>query len=135
MVNAKGVLKPPAHSPLRKGDQPFWDGVLRARSLDEWTEVDLAVAAQLARCQADIEREQTALDAEGSTLVNERGTPVVNPRVSVLEQFSRRQLALMRNLRIGGAALGDPRDLVNKRTLERNARKLSSRIEEDGLLA
>ena len=135
MLNAKGVLQPPAHSPLREGDKPFWEGVLRARSLDEWTEADLVVAAQLARCQADIEREQIALDAEGTTTVNERGTQGVNPRVAVLEQFSRRQLALMRNLRIGGASLGDPRDLAKKRILERNARKVGAEIDDDGLLA
>jgi hypothetical protein len=137
MMNvAAGQLKPPSHVQLREQDLPFWDGVLRARARDEWIEADLVVAAQLARCQADIEVEQQFLYAEGSLLENARGTQVMNPRVTVLEQLSRREMALMRTLRMGGIARGEVRDQVNKRSLERQARKVREELtDEDELLA
>lgn len=136
MVNAaKGTPAVPAHCRLRKGDLPFWLGVVRARALDEWTDADLVVAAQLARCQADIEREQELLDGEQTVIANERGTMVVNARVSVLEQFARREMALMRSLRMAGRALGDTADLQGKRKIERDSRKLRDELKDDELLA
>ena len=59
---AKGPLPVPAHVSMRDGDMPFWLGVVASRARDEWSEADLVVAAQLARCQADIEAEQKAVD-------------------------------------------------------------------------
>jgi hypothetical protein len=136
MVNAaKGDLQPPEHVKLREGDAPFWTGVVRARARDEWSEADLVVAAQLARCQADIEKEQVELDTEGTVVKNDRGTLVANPRVSVLEQLARREMALMRTLRMGGRIAGDARDESGKRKIERTARKVREELEDDGLLA
>jgi hypothetical protein len=132
---AKEDLQPPAHVKLRDGDAVFWDGVVRARARDEWTETDLVVAGQLARCLHDIEREQEALDAEGTVIPNDRGTMVVNPRVSVLEQFARREMALMRTLRMGGRVAGDTRDQAGARKIERQSKQLRAELEENDLLA
>lgn len=133
---AKGPPAVPAHVKLRPEDRPFWDGVLCARARDEWTEVDLVVAAQLARCQRDIEVETEALQGEGTVVRNDRGTQVANPRVSVLEQLARREMALMRTLRMGGRVAGDARDMAGARTLERRARQMMNESEEeDSLLA
>ena len=136
MINAaKDTIQVPAHVKLRDGDMVFWDGVVRARARDEWTETDLVVAGQLARCLRDIEEEQAALDAEGTVIKNDKGTPVVNPRVSVLEQFARREMALMRTLRMGGRAAGAARDEAPARKIERQSSKLREELEDDELLA
>lgn len=136
MVNAaKGTIPAPAHVKLRDGDAVFWEGVVRARARDEWTETDLVVAGQLARCLRDIEDEQQALDLEGTVIKNDKGTPVVNPRVSVLEQFARREMALMRTLRMGGRVAGAARDLGKARDIERQSRKVREELEDDELLA
>lgn len=133
---AKGPPPVPKHVKLRNGDQPFWDGVIRARAYSEWTQCDLVVAAQLARTQADIEREQSLLDEEGTTIENARGTIVANARVSVLENLARRELALMRSLRItGAAALGDTRDMAAKRKVQRESEAIREEIEDDDLIA
>ena len=126
-------LKAPRQCKLRPGDRPFWLAIVRARARDEWTDVQLIVAAQLARCQADIEREQQTLDAESSVIENARGTPVMNPRVTVLEQLARREMALMRSLQLAGSG----RDAVKARSLEAQARQVRAEIadEEDELLA
>lgn len=135
MLNASlGTIQPPAHVKLRDGDQVFWDGVVRARARDEWTETDLVVAGQLARCLHDIEKEQVSLDYEGTVVQNEKGTQIVNPRVSVLEQFARREMALMRTLRMGGRVAGAARDEQATRKVERQSAKIRDEL-EDELLA
>lgn len=126
----------PAHLRKPKGVEPFWSAIMLSRARDEWTENDLVIAAQLARAQLDIETTTEALEVEGHTIVNFRGTPVMNPRQSVLEQLARRQLALMRSLQMSGASTGkDPGTLKRKRDLERGARKVADELEEDELLA
>ena len=132
---AKPPPEPPPHVRLRDGDRPFWDGIVRARGRDEWTDADLVVAAQLARCQADIERESARLDDESTVIENARGTPVCNPRVSVLEQLARREMALMRSLRMGGRVAGDARDDAGKRRILRESERLRAELEDDELLA
>lgn len=132
---ANGPPAVPAHVTLRASDMPFWDGIVRARAYDEWTETELVVAAQLARCQNDIEQESQALQDEKSTIKNERGTQVVNPRVSVLEQLARREMALMRTLRMGGRVSGDARDDAFRRMAQRQAEKVRDELKDDELLA
>ncbi len=129
-------LQPPAHVQLRPGDLPFWNGVVRARARDEWSEADLVVGSQLARCQADIEAQSLILDGEQMVLANERGTMVANPRVAVLEQLARREMALMRTLRMAGRIAGDVRNEAGRRRLERRFEKAGIDFEgEDSLLA
>ena len=136
MLNAaEKPLKPPKHVHLRAADLPFWDGILLARARDEWTEADLVVGAQLARCQADIEVESAALDTESSVIENARGTQVMNPRVTVLEALCRREMALMRTLRMGGRIAGDARDELPRRALERKARASQAELADEELLA
>ena len=136
MVNAaKAALQPPIHTPLRPEALSFWSGIVRARARDEWIEVDLVVAAQLAECQACIEEESTKVRAEGSVLENDRGTMVANPRMNILEALARREMALMRTLRMGGRIAGDARDQAGKRKIERTARKVREELEDDELLA
>ena len=122
---------------LTPSAEPFWVGVVRARARDEWTEVDLVVAGQLAQCQADMAEEDETLRLEGRVIKNDRGTPVMNPRTTVMEQLARREMALMRTLRMGGRIAGDTRDEAGKRKVERQSRKLRGELEEenDGLLA
>lgn len=96
-----GVNVPP-HIKLRKQDLPFWKAIIDARL--QWTSVDLAHAANLARCQADIEENQEKLDKEGSVIKNARGTPVMNPRFTILEQLSRRSVSISSKIQVHAAA-------------------------------
>lgn len=133
---ASPLPKLPDHVNLNKCDLPFFEAILRARARDEWDEVSVVLAAQLARCQRNIEEEAAKLEAEGSVIENARGTPVMNPRHSVLEQLSRREMAVMRSLRLTGTASGDVRDLEKNRKLQRQAEGLRDELkDEDDLLA
>ena len=132
---ATPLPEPPAHIKLRETDLPFWEGIVRARARDEWTAATLVVAAQLARCQADIEKESALLDIEGSVVENQRGTPVMNPRHSVLEQMSRRELALMRSLQITAASDGRKADVDKTRSIQAQAEKARESLADEDLLA
>jgi hypothetical protein len=132
---ARPLPEIPRHVRLRDCDQPFWTDILRSRAREEWSQSDLVVAAQLSRCMADIESESEQLEIEGSVLTNERGTKVMNPRHSVLEQLARREMALMRSLQMVGTAKGDKRDVENARKLQRQAEAARGEVTEDDLLA
>lgn len=136
MVNAgKPVPDCPPHIRLRAEDRPFWDSILRTRARDEWLPADLVVAAQLARCQRDIEAESLALESEGSVVENQRGTQVMNPRHSVLQQLAQREMALMRCLSMSGTVRGDKRDLHKARQIQAQAERAREQLADEDLLA
>ena len=133
---AKDLPEIPAHVSLRDGDLPFWNSVLRARARSEWSDADLVVAAQLARCMADIEREQQLLDAEGTIIENDRGTMVTNPRFRAINELKQSQLATFRALTLNANAKVDSRVLSKQRQVFNDAVKAREQIEgEDALLA
>ena len=125
---------PPECVRLRAGDYPFWKSIICARAPSEWSEPELVVAAQLARCQADIEREQERLDTEGSVILNDRKTPIANPRFAVLEQLSRREMALLRTLTLNAGSKGDIRDLKKTRAAFTDAVEVRRWIDPEGLI-
>ncbi len=126
----------PKHVNLRDGDRPFWENILRARARSEWSEADLVVAAQLARCMADIEREQRLLDSEGTVVANDRGTMVTNPRFRAINELKQSQLATFRALTLNANAKADSRVIANQRRTFNEAVSARQQVrDEDGLLA
>ena len=113
---ALGPLAPPDHVCLRPGDLPYWNAIMLARSRDSWTTIDLCTAGNLARTQADIERLQKDLDAQGYMQGDK-----VNPLAKLVDTLSRRALALSRAIHTHAeATIGKPEDaskaLANERT-------------------
>jgi hypothetical protein len=128
---AQGELQPPANMPLREAAAEFWPAIISSRARAEWLPVDLVVAAQLAECQACIRQESVAVQVEGSVLKNERGTMVANPRQNILEALARREMALMRTLRMGGRIAGDTRDAAGQRRNEHEARLTAAQLADE----
>jgi hypothetical protein len=115
---ALGPLDPPKHVKLRRGDKPFWNSIMLARARDTWTAIDLTTAATLARCQADIEKLQSDLDATGYLIEGK-----ANPLCAVIETLTRRAVALSRALHVHAeATVGRSADaakaLANERAAE-----------------
>ena len=121
----------PAHVTLSESAVKFWGGITRARARDEWREVDLVVAAQLAECQAMIESESVSLRAEGTIVSNERGTLVDNARNRVIQNLAQREMALMRTLLMGGKSMGDARSFAGARKAEASARRVRAELEDE----
>lgn len=132
MLEALKGKQPPKHVQLRPKDKPFWKDIINARA--EWTDIDLVLAANLARCMADIEDNQKYLDAEGNVIMNQRGTPVMNPRFAILEQLSRRSVCLAAKLQVHAAAtIGESKLSRGKNTEKRKT--LENLNEDDDLIA
>lgn len=128
-------IKPPQHVTLRKADLPFWSAIVRARARDTWTDVDLTKAANLARCQADIEAIQKKVRREGDIIVNSRGTQIVNPLHSLLETLTRRELALSRAVHVHAeATTGKSEDAARKLQEQQAAEESVEKVKPDGLI-
>lgn len=118
MVAGARPIDPPSNVPLEDGDLPFFASVIAEFARSEWTAHQLELAALLARTMADIEREQRMLRAEGSVVVTEKGTPVVNPRKSVVQMHSSAILSMRRSLSLHARAQGgESRDIGRRRGL------------------
>ena len=133
---AKGTPACPAHVKLRKQDIPYWNSILTHRSRDEWTEVELVAAAQLARTQADIATWSDQLDRETAIItVGPNDSPRANPLLRIIEDATRRELALFRML---GLSTPLQRDniLRRQRLFEEDAQKKDGAVQSvDDLLA
>ena len=130
-------LAPPAHLKLRKADLPYWQAIVRARARNTWNVVDLQHAANLARCQCDIERIQKEIAKEGDTLVNDRGTKVLNPKHALLETLTRRSIALSKHIQVHAiATVGESKQSRAKNTAQKGAQDAIQKTKEsDDLLA
>lgn len=126
-----GDIDPPDHVALRDGDYEFWRAIVRARAKSEWTDADLVVAGNLARALADIERIQAEIGVEGDVLENARGTPVINPKHTLLEVLSRRSMALFRLLQMQSVTTGELKNKVVARSAERQARETARTLEDE----
>lgn len=119
---AKGPLKPPEHVSLREGDLAFWVAIVTARARSSWNDADLCTAANMARCEADIERLQKLVDVEGDIVTAANGSPIINPKVKLVDTLSRRVVTLSRLLHVHPeATLGRARDSGNALALEKAA--------------
>ena len=136
MAGAGSELLPPAHVALDKEDRPFWKSVIAEFARSEWTDHQLELAAMLARTMADLSREQMALRTEGSVMSSERGTPVVNPRKTVVQMHAGTILALRRSLSLHARAQrGEARDVAKRQGLAKAIEDASPLGDDDGLLA
>lgn len=127
---AAGPIDPPKYVTLRGGDRPFWDCIVTARARDTWTQIDLVKAANLARCQADIERISAEIEIEGDTLKNERGTVVVNAKHTLLETLTRREIAISRAIHVHAeATVGKSEDASKKLATEKKAAQAADKFD------
>ena len=128
---------PPAHMRLPEGWQHYWFGIMDTRALDDWTNPELVLAANLCKLNCLIEHHEALLEeAEEAIMYDMLGKTMINPRATYVEKLHTRKLALMRALRLGGLAAGRKEELVAGRTLEGNARKLMQDEDDPhGLLA
>jgi hypothetical protein len=105
---AAGWPEPPPGSGLRPTERRVWDAIMVARLPQQWAQVDLLHAANLARCLADINSNRAKLLKEGMVVKTPSG-PKVNPRHALLETLNRRAIALTRVLQLHAVATAGPK--------------------------
>lgn len=131
---AKGLPDPPRHVSLRPEDVPYWEAIVATKPRDEWLEVQLVAAAQLARTQADIAAWSAEMETQPPVIyVGRDDAPRIHPLLQAIEQATRRQLALMRAL--GVVSTDAPEDARKRQSTLRAARAVRERIGAEALLA
>ncbi len=96
---------------LRNDDEVIiWGQFTRARTREGWRDFDLLLVAKAVRLEADIRKHQQSLDRTGIIVKNDRGTPIPNPLISIVDSLQRQQLAIIRSLSLNQTAQ-DPRTL------------------------
>jgi hypothetical protein len=116
MSKAASAVVPPSSVPLDKCDLPFFANVIAEFARSEWTAHQLEIAAMLARTMANLNREQVLLREEGAVMTTERGTPVVNPRKTVVQMHASSILSFRRSLSLHARAQGgEARDVAKRR--------------------
>lgn len=116
MGKAANEIVPPANVPLDEKDFPFFQNVIAEYARSEWTAHQLELAAMLARTMADLVREQDLLRGEGGIAYSEKGTPVVNPRKSLVQMHASSILSFRRSLSLHARAqAGEARDVAKRR--------------------
>jgi len=101
---------------LRNDDEIIiWGQFTRARAREGWRDFDLLLVAKAVRLEADIRKHQQSLDRTGIIVKNDRGTPIPNPLISIVDSLQRQQLAIIRSLSLNQTAQ-DPRTLNGQGT-------------------
>jgi hypothetical protein len=116
MAKATQEIEPPANVPLDDEDLPFFQNVIAEFARSEWSSHQLELAAMLARTMADLVREQSLLRTEGGIAYSDKGTPVANPRKSIVQMHASSILSFRRSLSLHARAqAGEARDTAKRR--------------------
>jgi hypothetical protein len=126
-------INPPSNIPLDETDLPFFASVIDEFARSEWTAHQLELAAMLARTMSDLEKDQRLMRSEGPIMATEKGTPVVNPRKTVIQMNASIILSFRRSLSLHARAQGgEGRDVGKRRGLMKEA---EGEADGDDLLA
>lgn len=115
LVQAIGTLSDaipiPAGVVLRSDEElVIWSQFTSTRAPGDWRDFDLLLVAKMVRAEADIRKYQLVIDKAGPLLKTDKGTPIVNPLVSVVDSLQRQQLAIVRSMSMTQTE-SDPRTL------------------------
>ena len=100
---------------LRSEDEMvIWGQFTRARAREDWRDMDLLLLAKVVRMEADIRQHQAAVEEQGVIIENQRGTPIPNPLLAIIDTVERRQLAVIRSMSLNQQASSiEPRLLLS----------------------
>ena len=82
----------------------IWGQFTRARAREDWRDMDLLLLAKVVRMEADIRQHQAAVEEQGVIIENQRGTPIPNPLLAIIDTVERRQLAVIRSMSLNQQA-------------------------------
>ena len=118
--SAQKQIPSPKH--LSDAEQVYWAAITRARAREDWTEVDLLHAWNLAKLMWQIEESHLEIAEKGMTVVNEKGTQIDNPAFSRLEKLTRLATSLSTKLHVHAeATVGKSEDAAKRATKQRDA--------------
>lgn len=130
----KDAVEPPF--PLDGSELDYFTGIVTAREVDTWSDNDKLIAANLAKTYAAIDELWLDIKQRGYMVTNERGTPVVNPAVSALNQMTSTMQSLNRTLGLSASQRGlSGAKQGSRNAADQEARKAIEDAAENSLLA
>jgi hypothetical protein len=133
MAKASQPITVPSNVPLNKEDIVFYHNVISEFARSEWTQHALEIAAMMARCMCDLNREQQMLRKEGYITTRQNGTTVENPRTRIVKGLTGDLLSLRRSLGVNARAR-EEQHVANKKTSIAQSIEADNPL-DDGLLA
>lgn len=106
MKAANRVILPPDHIYLTDEELIYFDNVVAEFARADWSAHQLELAAFLARAMCATNAEQLLVTDEGSVMMTTRGTPVINPRRTVLQMNATAILSYRRSLQLNTVRSG-----------------------------
>jgi hypothetical protein len=91
-------------------EEIIWEQFTATRAQDAWRDFDLVLLAKIVKIEARIRKHQKELDAMGSIIENQRGTPIENPLFRIIDTLTRQQMAVIRSMSLNQTR-SDPRVL------------------------
>lgn len=131
MSAATRQIEPPSTVELDDCDLPFFANVIDEFARSEWTAHQLELAAMLARMMADLEREQRLLRSEGAVMKTKAGTPVVNPRKTVVQMHAGSIMSMRRSLSLHARAQGGEARDISKRQVHAKSVEANNPMADD----
>lgn len=97
---------------ILRGDDEMviWRQFTGVRGRQDWRDFDLVLIAKAVRAESDIRKHQLTLDKTGPLMKTDRGTPVANPLLAIIDTLQRQQLAIIRSLSLSQTE-SDPRTM------------------------
>ena len=137
-MTGKPVFAFPAE--LKDEHKPYWTETVNSKPHDYFTLSDIHLLKLYCRVAADIDRLDREIAEEGSVIVNNRGNPIVNPRILVRSIAETRLLSLSTKLRLQPSARydseNDRKQSAKKGKADRAARAMDDDDDDgDGLIA
>jgi hypothetical protein len=108
----------------------IWDQFTRARTREDWRDLDLILLAKVVRMEADSREYQHRLETEGVIIENQRGTQIPNPLLTIIDTIERRQLAVIRSMSLNQTS-SDPRTLNATGKLQQKSRGIVDQSKAD----
>lgn len=124
-------------SPIKLDERELaiFDEIVKAREFATWTDYDVRVAANLARVERRCNDLNDRIDFDGYSIINDRGTRVANPEVSILKETRLTAIALARQLGLSAhqRALSGP-DQGRRNNAEKATRDVIQKASSDDLV-
>ena len=130
----KTRVKPPMS--LSSAENSVFNGLIDGLPRDYWETYRVRTAANLAKLTIKSEQLMRELDAEGVTIYNDRGTPVMNPKQNALNSTLQSMSTMTRMLGLSASQRGITEGKSKPlKAAESKARSAHDKAEENSLLA
>lgn len=97
-VHTTDYPDPPEGIQLKTMERIIWNQFITLRSPSDWRTYDLVQLAKIVKIENRIREQDAALEEEGDIVENAQGTPVANPRYTIMSKLHAQQIQMARSM-------------------------------------